>query len=490
MSTHDITENIKSGSRARLIPVVAESKKEERATSVLLSTFMMVPQYADAILSDAGAKIGSRSEIKCFTEVVFKNDAQSKIRPDGLIIINRGQSVWSALVESKVGNNELSKEQIESYLDLAKEVGANALITISNQFAIVPTHHPVPVNKVKTRTVDLYHFSWLSLLSKATIMSSLKSVDDREQAFVLRELVRYLDHPFSGVSAMGAMNPEWKDVCNQIQQGAILKKTSPGIEATAISWQQLLRYLSLELSIATNSMVTVSLSRAQSKDASSLLQDDIAELTTKSSLSGSLTIPNAAGQLQLCTDFLRRVITLSIRVSAPEDRSRPTTSINWLTRQLKSSEDSDLLIKVIWPGRVADTQCVLKDAIENPGLLVPDGQKDIPKAFEVIRVVDLGGNFKGVKVFVESAKSAIPEFYHDVGQNLIKWVAPPPKTKTEKSNKQPDDFSDIEEQPLVTETQTFAPPLSYDLVATQPHNLVEPQIEPPDGISAEESDDL
>ena len=457
MSTTDITDNILSGSRARLIPVVADSKKEERATSVLLSTFMLVPQFADAVLADAGAKIGVRSEIKCYTEIVLKNNGQSKIRPDGLVVINRSGKNWSALIESKVGNCDLSKEQIEAYLDLAREVGADALITISNQFATIPTHHPVTVNKTKIRSVDLFHFSWLSLLSKAAIMSEAKSLDDREQAFVLRELVRYLDHPYSGVSPMTAMNPEWKELCNQVQQGAVLKKSSPEIESTAVAWQQLLRYLSLELSMATNSKVEVALSRAHTKDPAALLHADMDELATKAALSGALSVPNAAGPIVICADIMRKVLTLSMHVNAPEDRSRATASVNWLTRQLKNLAESDLLIKAIWPGKVTDTQCTLKAALEDPAVLVPAGMKGIPKAFEVIRVVDLGAKFKGQKVFVESATAAVPAFYRDAGQNLTRWVAPPPKTKNEAGKEQDDSFGDIEPEQTPTVSYHITP---------------------------------
>ena len=459
MSNTEITDNILSGSRARLIPVVADSKKEERATSVLLTTFMLVPQFADAVLTEAGAKIGVRSEIKCYTEVVFKNNADSKIRPDGLIVVNRSGKNWSALVEAKVGNNDLSREQIEAYLDLAREVGADALITISNQFATTPTHHPVTVNKSKTRSIDLFHFSWLSLLSKATIMSEAKNIDDREQAFVLRELVRYLDHPYSGVSAMSAMNPEWKDVCTQIQQGAVLKKTASETEATATAWQQLLRYMSLELSMATNSMVEVALSRAHAKDPMALLQSDMNELVTKSSLSGSLSVPNAASTIAICADLMRKVLTLSMHVNAPEDKSRATASINWLTRQLKQLAESDLIIKAIWPGKTTNTQCTLASAIEDPTVLVPAGMKSIPKSFEVMRVIDLGAKFKGQKVFVEIATAAVPAFYRDAGQNLSKWIAPPPKAKSD-GNKEPDDsFGDIELEQTVVESVDAAPSL-------------------------------
>ena len=53
-------------------PNVADSKKEERATSTLLASFTVVPAFALEVFSQAGAFLGKRSKIKCFTEVTFK----------------------------------------------------------------------------------------------------------------------------------------------------------------------------------------------------------------------------------------------------------------------------------------------------------------------------------------------------------------------------------------------------------------------------------
>jgi hypothetical protein len=84
----EITSLLSSGQLARLIPTVADSKKEERATSTLLASFMVVPAFAMAVLSDAGASIGKRSRIKCYTEVVFKSSDKGKSsRPDGCVFL-------------------------------------------------------------------------------------------------------------------------------------------------------------------------------------------------------------------------------------------------------------------------------------------------------------------------------------------------------------------------------------------------------------------
>jgi hypothetical protein len=63
---------------------------------------MLVPQFADAVLADAGAKIGVRSEIKCYTENVFKNNGQSKIRPDGLVdMVEKGSDPNGTYLEEQ-----------------------------------------------------------------------------------------------------------------------------------------------------------------------------------------------------------------------------------------------------------------------------------------------------------------------------------------------------------------------------------------------------
>ena len=145
-------------------------------------------------------------------------------------------------------------------------------------------------------------------------------------------------------------------------------------------------------------MVNVSLSRAEAKDPTILIQNDITTLVSKSVLFGALSVPNAAGNINVCADIRRRVLSLSMCIDAPSNKSRASASINWLTRQLKKLSESDLIVKAVWPGRVPDTQCSLSKTLQDPNTLLPEGMKGIPKSFEVIRVVDLGAKFKGQKV--------------------------------------------------------------------------------------------
>lgn len=426
----DLEKIIVKATKARLITTLPDSKKEEKATSCLLATFMVVPEFARQVLSDVGAPVGKRIQIECFTEINFKTPEPGKnSRPDGLIIIKSGSKEWVALIEAKIGNNHLSPEQIEEYLDLARKHGIDALVTISNQFATIPTHHPVKVNKQKLRTVQLFHFSWLSLVSKAILISDNKSVDDVEQAYILGELVNYLNNDISGVSALAKMHTDWKEACTNAQQGVTLNKTSDVVKNTVSSWHQLQRHLSLNLSMSIGSQVTIHLTRQRANDAELNLQEDCLILSQKNHLDTDFVIKNAASNLHFCADFLRRTITVSMKLEAPKDKSRATAPINWLTRQLKEVDTESTSIRVYWPGRILMTSASLQEAIDNPIVLLPPGEKVLPSYLEVARVIDLAGKFKGAKTFVEISWAELESFYRDIGQHLSKWIPKAPKIK-------------------------------------------------------------
>jgi len=85
-----------------------------------------------------GAPAGTLS---CYIEVPFQL-GDRRLYPDGLIRVSRGSRHWSALVEVKTGSNLLQAEQLENYLDIAREQGFDAVITISNEIPAVAGQHP------------------------------------------------------------------------------------------------------------------------------------------------------------------------------------------------------------------------------------------------------------------------------------------------------------------------------------------------------------
>jgi hypothetical protein len=426
----DIKSKLTSGQIARLIPSISDSKKEEKATSIVLAAFMAVPDFASKVLDSVGVSVGKRTKVECFTEVGFADVAQQTgRRPDGLIVVTTGKKVWTALVESKIGRSELQREQVESYLVIAKQLKIDCLITVSNQFTPNPAHHPIKVSAAKTRSVGLFHFSWLSIKSTAAMLVNEKGIADPDQAYLMSEVVRYLDSDSSGVEPFSRMPPSWKDLCSAIQNGATISKNSDMVLESVGAWHQLLRQLSLDLGLAIGESVAIGLTRENLKDPETLQLQEAASLRTTGCLSSELSIPNAASKLSISADVARKVVFVSMKLAAPKDTKRATASINWLVRQLKSKEADNLSIRAYWPRRMGTTIEPLDAVRQNPAILVPEGSSMMPTFIEVCRVIDLGARFKGAKTFVEDISDVIPSFYEDAGQQLTSWVAKAPKVK-------------------------------------------------------------
>src|SRR5664280_1365825 len=174
---------------ARLIPVSGLSgtdEQERRGASALLAVLQVVREFGKAITSKFGAPSGT---LETFIEVPFELGGV-KYRPDGLIRITRGSRTWTALVEVKTGRDKLSTAQVKAYLDIAREQNFDAVITISNQLATIWGASPIVVDRRSTKKVALHHISWSHIHAEALVEQKNQSVNDPEQAWILKEFIR------------------------------------------------------------------------------------------------------------------------------------------------------------------------------------------------------------------------------------------------------------------------------------------------------------
>ena len=135
---------------ARLIPtsgISGADEQERRATSAFLAVLSAVKEFGRSFVKQFGAPTGG---IACYIEVPFQL-GDRRLYPDGLIRVARGPRSWTALVEVKTGANELATEQLENYLDIAREHGFDAVITISNEIPALAGLHPTKVDKRKLK---------------------------------------------------------------------------------------------------------------------------------------------------------------------------------------------------------------------------------------------------------------------------------------------------------------------------------------------------
>lgn len=427
MTSKDVKSRMKSGAKARLIPVLADTSKENRATSVFLACLAEVDEFAKAMLGSIGQNVGKRAKISCFTEVVLQQQESKKDRPDGLIVISIGKRQWSALIESKIGNASLDEDQIKRYLEIAKSNSIDAVITISNQFAAIPTHHPIKIAKNKMKGVELFHWSWKFMLTQAVLLLKVDGTIGVDQAFVLEETVRYFRHESSGVRSFDRMNPEWKKIVVQVKSGGRLVKTSEEVENTVGSWHQEQRDLSLILTRRLGAPVSFRMPRAHRLSPEKRLKDDCEYLAKDKKLVVSFNIPDAAAPLDVTVDITRRTITSSMSLDAPKDRKTTKARVNWIVKQLAKADPAGVYIEVHWPGRAPPTQASLEETRADPLSLNHDNPRLVPRSFKVSLVKDVAGRFSGSRTFIEELEKVVPDFYERVGENLRQWVPPPPK---------------------------------------------------------------
>lgn len=73
-----------------------------------------------------------------------------------------------------------------------------------------------------------------------------RGVDDRLQAWLLAELIRYLEHPRSGAAGFDDMGLGWVPVREAVAAGT-LRPTDRKIDSVVASWDRLVRHLCLRL---------------------------------------------------------------------------------------------------------------------------------------------------------------------------------------------------------------------------------------------------
>ena len=455
----EIPSFLKSGEIARLIPVIADSRKEQRVASVFLAALSAIPDLAETLLDSIGQRVGKRTSINSYTEVVFE-DQQPELRdrPDGLLIVDRGRSTWAALIEAKIGNNSINSDQVDRYAQLARNNSIDSVITISNEFALRPDHCPVELSKPLQRKIKLFHWSWKFILTEALLLQSRAAIKDPDQAFLLRELIRFLSHDSIGVTGFTQMPPEWKDLATQVQSGAIPRKNSPEAVAVVKAWHQEIRDLALRISHDLSVNVSVKLARSHVADADLHIKDACAQLENRQHLTAALEVPDAASDIAIAADLKARSIRIGMQIAAPQDRQRTSARINWLLRQLKDATSENLFVRIIWPRRTQDTICSL-EALRTDTRKVEAENAQPPRAFEVFLVTTDTRRFAGRKTFVEELESAVPAFYEQVGQHLQTWRPKPPKP-----SKPPEDI----DKPIAEDNGGVAPKsMTPDAVA--PH---------------------
>jgi hypothetical protein len=373
-----------------------------------------VREFGLALVKPLGAPAGV---LECFIEVPFEAGDRT-VYPDGLLRSARAGKTWTALVEVKTGSAELERVQVESYLDVAREQGFDLVLTISNQIAPAPGIHPVDVDKRKLRKVTLHHISWAEVLTAAVQQRVHRGVSDPDQAWILGELIRYLEHPKSGALDFTDMGSAWVPVRESLVAGT-LRSNDKGLAEVTSRWEQLLRFAALRLGRELGAEVQVQLSRKEAADPALRFAAQAQSLVGTGTFYGTLTIPDAIAPIDIAVDVRTSRVTVSVDVEAPRD-GRAATRVNWLTRQLRDAPDG-LRIDAFTVGARSSTSELLRVVRNNPNLLIDDPRKQF-RMFRLAANSPMGtkrGTGRGG--FIDSVLAAVDGFYASVVQQLRPW---------------------------------------------------------------------
>ena len=453
---------------ARLIPVAGirgQEEQEIRGASSLLAVMTAVDEFGRSLLKEIGAPAG---RIKTYTEVPLKTPEGKTLRPDGAITVERGRTAWRGLVEVKTGNAPLKAEQINTYLDLAREHGFDAVVTISNQITAGPEDVPVEVDGRKLRRVGLVHLSWWRILTEAVLQHQHRGVQDPDQAWILNELIAYLAHEKSGAIGFEDMGKQWVSVRNAARDGTI-RQSDTGVQDVVNRWEQFLEYLCLSLSQDLGVQVVSAQSRA--KSGKELSEDLLKQLCEDGKLSGTFRVPATVGPIEVEADLRARQTRTNVKVAAPKE-GRPLTRIKWILNQLKQAPP-DLRVEVQFQRTKETTARLLSEAREDPStLLSATDRKREPRGFVLSLARPLGtGRGRGERSFVLETRRQVVNFYRDVVGNLREWQARAPRLPDAESTE------DSIEDPRLSESPPAALP------------LVEPATAEPDPADARDGDD-
>jgi len=317
---------------------------------------------------------------------------------------------------------------VNRYLTIANREGFDALLTISNQIVSEGSETPVAIDRRKTRSITVGHISWFRILTEAIIQHEHRGIDDPEQAFILADLIAYLDDPRSGAAGFDGMGNEWVPV-RDAARNQILRARDDGVAEVAEDWEQFVEYLALRLRQVLGRAVAPA--HARSRTRKTRLDDHIHSLARNGTLEATIKVPDAVASIQIEANLASRQVTTHSRIKAPGD-GRATTRINWLLRQLKGAP-SDLRVTVRFPHTRQTTSLLLETAAANPrALLLPDDARRAPSGFDVALMRNMGskkGKDKGS--FVAQTMDQVLAFYGDVLQNIRGWTRPPARLPDE-----------------------------------------------------------
>lgn len=400
---------------ARLFPVPqlkSDREREVRATSVLLSVLAQVPEFGRRLTAGFNAPAGA---METFVETSFTY-GETTVRPDGVIRASRAGKIWTALVETKTNGNPLKDEQVQSYMDIAARRGYEAVVTLSNDVALPGSPLvSVKVDGRRKHKVALWHLSWAEVVHQAQMLVRHEGVANPAHAWLLQELLHYLQHENSGCHGFQNMGTAWVPLRNAISEGTLVRGDKQAMEVVE-SWERLIQQVSLRLGGELGEKVSPV--RTKRGTDPQVRRAELADrLVDNGQLHAEIHIESTVGTFAITADLRTGKLRTSIEVPTPE-QGYPLAWAKRLVRQLAEAP-ADLHVETL----LADDQGVgprgtLEKLRPEPGDLLPKDSAQI-KGFR-LSLSKTMGNTRGSTEsgFIRSVDTAVDRFHSHVITHL------------------------------------------------------------------------
>ncbi|MEU7014219.1 TerD family protein [Streptomyces sp. 2RAF24] len=399
---------------ARLFPVPSyksDREREVRATSVLLSVMAEVPEFGRRLTAGFGAPAG---RMQTFTEVSLPHGDTPK-RPDGVIRVERAGKLWTALLETKTNGNPLKVDQVQSYMDIAARRGYEAVITLSNDVALEGSPLvDVKIDGRRKHKVALRHLSWAEVAHQAQMLIRHEGVGNATHAWLLQELLHYLQNENSGCHGFQNMGPSWVPVRNGIDSETLCQGDPRAVEVVE-SWERLVRQVCLRLGgeLGQNALPVQRAKRGTDPQSRRTALAD--RLCDEGRLSAEVRIDGTQGVLSLTADLRTGRIRTSVDVPVP-DSGYPLSVAKRLVRVLAEAP-ADLHVETLVEGQ-SGPRGTLERLRPEPGDLLPKDGSPLT-GFRLSLFKGMGGSRGSTESgFIRSVDEAVDRFYGSVVTQL------------------------------------------------------------------------
>lgn len=435
--------------KARLFPSgnSAKTAKEMNLTAIFLSTLAAIKPYREAmlgILNPKAKKVSNKTaRLHVFTEICDTEPNGCRTdrgRPDGLIILTTGKArtiEWAAFVEVKV-NADLNEAQVNRYLDIARKYGTD-LITISDQIVSTPFQTPIS-EKLSTRNVRLYHWSWIYIRAKAqqviesAIQIGCDITYDIDQIYILREFMRYLEDPKINVGHFTHMGAGWSASIKELRQLPDGARIDSGmLDKIATAWMHEEQDLCYHVYLKTRLKVYLAQTKSEKMDLDERKRNILDSLIKSKCLTFELSVPYSTSVQDALENSKRKRVEItvcfrssSIRMATtikpnPNQKAvgQTTSFINNLERIGVGMED-DLKITAIYKRKKKSAPISLKELQHQKAhkidyTIVDKELGDQIELIEISQVSELGRRiFASPTNFIVHLEKAVTNFISQI----------------------------------------------------------------------------